>query len=136
MSDYDNGIYTPDEVREIFIDFINTAAKEDYFGTLLKIVRKAAEHARQDKEIKEILCTKLDMCVRCYPEIEKAANIFRVVYLDGEKKPPYREIGIQFYMDGSTARKYALKVFPYLVTMMYGIAGIKWESVEESESLA
>ena len=136
MSNYDNGIYTPDEVREIFTDFINTAAKEDYFGTLLKIVRKAAEHARQDKEIKEILSTKLDMCVRCYPEIENAANIFRVVYLDGEKKPPYREVGIQFYMDGSTARKYALKVFPYLVTMMYGIAGIKWESMEENESLA
>ena len=136
MSNYDNGIYTPDEVREIFTDFINTAAKEDYFGTLLKIVRKAAEHARQDKEIKEILSTKLDMCVRCYPDIENAANIFRVVYLDGEKKPPYREVGIQFYMDGSTARKYALKVFPYLVTMMYGIAGIKWESMEENESLA
>lgn len=136
MIDYDNGIYTPDEVREIFTNFVNVAAKDYYFDILLKIVRKAAEHARQDEEIREILSTRLDMCVKCYPEIEKAANIFRVVYLDGEKKPPYREIGMQFYMDGSTARKYALKVFPYLVAMMFGIVGIKWESMEENESLA
>lgn len=134
MSNEDNGIYTPDEVREIFDNFIEDIVKEDYFQVLLQLTRKAADCARKDTEVRKILTHKLDMCVKCYPEIETSANIFRAVYLDGDTRPTYKQIGIKNFMSKRTVPRHTGKVFRILVVMLFGVAGVDWESVENSEA--
>lgn len=136
MSNEDIGIYTPDEVREIFDNFIEDIVKEDYFQALLQLTRKAADCARKDTEVREILDSKLSMCVKCYPQIEKSANIFRAVYLDGDRKPTYKEIGRKNYMSKRTVPRHIDKVLNILVVALFGIVGIEWKSTESGENLA
>lgn len=136
MSNEDIGIYTPDEVREIFDNFIEDIVKEDYFQALLQLTRKAADCARKDIEVRETLTRKLDMSVKCYPKLEKSANIFRAIYIDGDTRPTYKEIGERFFIDKRTVSRHTDKVFRILVVMLFGVAGVDWESVENSETHA
>lgn len=136
MSNEDMGIYTPDAAQEIFVNFIEEVEQEQYFQTLLQLTRKAAECARKDTEVREILDSKLSMCVKCYPQIEKSANIFRAVYLDGDRKPTYKEIGKLYYMNKRTVPRHIDKVLNILVVALFGIVGIEWKSTESGENLA
>lgn len=136
MSNEDNWIYTPDEMREVFTNFIKEAVNDKYFQVLFQLTRKAAECARNDTEVREILTRKLDMSVKCYPELERSANIFRALYLDGSEKPTYKQVGEQFYMDKSNIPRHINKVLRILVVMLFAVAGIEWESEEPSETPA
>lgn len=136
MSNEDKWIYTPDEMREVFTNYIKEAVNDKYFQVLYQLTQKAAECARYDTEVREILTRKLDMSVKCYPELERSANIFRAVYLDGDTKPTRREIGERFYIDKSGISRHTKKVLRILVVMLFAVAGIEWESEEPSETPA
>lgn len=136
MNNKDKGVYTPNEARKIFTEFVNDCSTEDYFRVLYLLTRNAANRAREDKEIKDKLASKLDMCVKCYPEIKKSADIFRAVYFDGNHRPTYKEIGKRYFMNKRTVPRHIEKVLRVLLVALFGIAGVEFEPIDESESPA
>ena len=125
----DGEIYTPDEARELFTTFVNDYAKKDYFKVLYLLTRNSANRARGDAEIRDCLSEKLDICVKCYPEIKKSAEIFRAVYLEGNSRPKYKEIGIRYFMDKRTVCRHIEKVLRILVVAVFGIEAIEFERI-------
>lgn len=129
----DGEAYTPDEARELFTRVVNDYADKNYFRVLCLLIRNQANRARDDAEIRNCLLSNLDMCVKCYPEIKKSAEIFRAVYLEGNSRPKNKEIGIRYFMDKRTVQRHIVRVLRILVVAMFGIEAIEFERIDESE---